>query len=132
MEHPDVEAYATAWKRRLAQEEARCRELATRAEETAKRVASALVERHGVTEVWLFGSLAQGRFRPGSDIDLAARGLPPQKFFRILSEINAEQEFDVDLIDLDACPSWLSEAAQQGRLLARRTTLEGGRVGESA
>jgi len=126
VEYPDVEAYAEAWKRRLAEEEARGRELAARAEETGRRVASTLVERYGAAEVWLFGSLARGRFRPGSDIDLAARRLPAREYFRILSEINADQEFDLDLIDLDACPPWLAEAVrQQGRLLARREPPEG-------
>lgn len=132
MGHTDVEPYAAAWKRRLAEEENRWRELAGRAEEVAERAAAALVERYEATEVWLFGSLARGRFRPGSDIDLAARGLPPQKYFRILSEINADQEFDVDLIDLDACPPWLAEAVRQhGRLLARRPALKGGPHNES-
>jgi len=126
VEYPDVEAYAAAWKRRLAQEEARGRELAARAEKVARNAAATLVQRYGATEVWLFGSLARGRFRPGSDIDLAARGLPAREYFRILSEINADQEFDLDLIDLDACPPWLAEAVrQQGRLLARRDPPEG-------
>lgn len=123
----DVAAYAAAWRRRLAQEEEACRMLAARAEEAAHRAVRALVEQHGASEVWLFGSLARGCFRPGSDVDLAARGLPPQKWFRILAEINAGQEFDFDLIDLEACPQWLAEAVRRhGRLLARRVATEGG------
>lgn len=41
----------------------------------------------GCTEVFLFGSLAEGCSRADSDIDLAVRGCPPRDFLRIYGEL---------------------------------------------
>ena len=42
----------------------------------AKEVANYLRERHGATRVLLFGSLASGQYRAGSDIDIYFEGVP--------------------------------------------------------
>lgn len=60
-----------------------------------------VLQRHGVTEVFLFGSRAKARHRPNSDVDLAARGLPVEGYFRLLNELVAEAGVEVDLVDLD-------------------------------
>ena len=38
----------------------------------------------GCKEIYLFGSLAEGNVREGSDIDLAIRGCPSGMFFHVL------------------------------------------------
>jgi predicted nucleotidyltransferase len=112
--------YARSWRKRQEDERRHLAEKARAAGKAAERLAQILVREYGAREVWLFGSLARGRgFRRHSDIDLAATGLPAREFFSILSRLNAATEFNVDLVDLDACPTWLAEAVRrEGRLLA--------------
>jgi len=38
----------------------------------------------GCQEVHVFGSVAEGRIRKGSDLNLAVRGCPPRNFFPLL------------------------------------------------
>jgi predicted nucleotidyltransferase len=55
----------------------------------------------GCTGVYLFGSLATGKFREVSDIDLAIRGCPKGKFFQLLGKLLLELVHPVDLLSLD-------------------------------
>ena len=55
---------------------------------TARWAARLLVEHYGARRVVLFGSLARpGAFTAYSDIDLAAWGIPPERFFAAVAEI---------------------------------------------
>ena len=47
--------------------------------------AAAVLREMGAREVYLFGSAARGKLRPGSDVDLAVSGLPRGLFFRAMS-----------------------------------------------
>ena len=60
-----------------------------------------ILKEGGCTEVHVFGSVAEGRVREGSDLDLAVRGCPPGRFFILLGRLLAELEHPVDLVDLD-------------------------------
>lgn len=60
-----------------------------------------LLQSEGASEVYVFGSAAHGRIHPSSDVDLAVSGLPPEKFFGMLSRLSAIFLRQVDLIDLD-------------------------------
>jgi predicted nucleotidyltransferase len=65
--------------------------------ETAARI----LREEGATEVYVFGSAAHGKMRPDSDIDLAVRGLPPERYFPAMGRVvDAIQRF-FDLVDLD-------------------------------
>ena len=70
----------------------------------------------GCREVHVFGSVAEGRTRKGSDIDLAVRGCPPRSFFSLLGKLLTELEHPVDLLDLDR-ESRLVEFLQKHELL---------------
>lgn len=74
--------YVAGWKRRLAVEREADERHRDEAWEVARRAARLLAEEFGVRRVMVFGSLAWGRFRRSSDIDLAVEGLPPERFFR--------------------------------------------------
>jgi hypothetical protein len=65
----------------------------------AERIARFLKDRYG-TEVWGIGSLFEEMrpFRKGSDIDLVARGIPKDRFFEVLGEVEGLTSFPVDLI----------------------------------
>lgn len=53
------------------------------------------------TEVFVFGSATKGGLRPGSDIDMAVRGLPPPVYFSAISKAANLLGRPVDLVDLD-------------------------------
>lgn len=63
--------------------------------------AVAILKEGGCAEVHVFGSVAEGRLREGSDLDLAVRGCPPERFFPLLGRLLTELEHPVDLVDLD-------------------------------
>jgi len=60
-----------------------------------------ILKQGGCTEVFLFGSLAAGKFTDQSDIDLAVRGCPPGNFFRLLGQLTMTLDYPVDLVSLD-------------------------------
>lgn len=63
--------------------------------------AAAVLMGHGAREVYVFGSVARGEAGARSDLDLAVRGLPPERFFRAMSEASDAAGVAIDLIDLD-------------------------------
>lgn len=91
-----------------------------RARRIARKAAELLRAEFGATEVFLFGSLAvPGRFTPWSDIDLAARGILPDRYFEAVSVvIGLSAEFKIDLVDLDHCSPSLKEVIEtDGKVL---------------
>ena len=63
--------------------------------------ASEILKSHGCGDIYVFGSIANGKFDENSDIDIAVRGLEDSKFFRVLAELNKALSSPIDLIDLD-------------------------------
>lgn len=63
--------------------------------------ATQILKEHGAKEVFIFGSIANGKFNEKSDIDIAVTGLEAKEFYKIASIIMFELENEIDLIDLD-------------------------------
>ena len=55
----------------------------------------------GCRDVFIFGSVAAGRHRSQSDLDIAVRGCPPERFYRLLGRLMDELSHPVNLVDLD-------------------------------
>lgn len=55
----------------------------------------------GCYEIYLFGSLARGTAEDNSDIDIAVRGIPADKFFNVYGQLLMILSHDIDLVDLD-------------------------------
>ncbi len=72
----------------------------------ARAASHILKDRFGASRVVLFGSLSRSSgFTERSDIDLAAWGIPPEKFYRAVAEVTGfSQEFEINLTDVDTCP----------------------------
>ncbi len=81
------------------------------------RRAIELLKGFGCTEVHLFGSLANGRARQESDIDLAVRGCPKKDFFHVLGRLMKELDRSVDLVDLDCKDPFAHYLEKEGELL---------------
>jgi predicted nucleotidyltransferase len=72
--------------------------------EKAREAAAMLKQRYGATRVWLFGSLAHKVwFHVGTDVDLAAEGIPPRLFYRACAAIeHVIRDAPVDLVDISS------------------------------
>ncbi len=81
----------------------------------ARKAARLLKAEMGANEVILFGSLARrSGFTTVSDIDLAARGIPPRRFFEAVGLVTGlSAEFKIDLVDLETCPPAMAESIQE-------------------
>lgn len=60
-----------------------------------------ILKENGAKEVYIFGSIANGKFNENSDIDIAIRGLEESEFYKVASILMFELEHKFDLIDLD-------------------------------
>lgn len=63
--------------------------------------ATKILKENGATEVFIFGSIVNGKFNEKSDIDIAVKGLNAKKFYKVASMLMFELENEIDLIDLD-------------------------------
>ena len=108
MSRAEWEGYLRGWRRRLAQEE---QALKARREQafSALPVLVEILRQYGATEVYLFGSLRTGVFHHSSDIDLAVRGIPPERFFAALAALDAACDIPVDVVDLDEASAALRQ-----------------------
>ena len=80
------------------------------------RRALTILKEAGCSNVFLFGSLAAGRVKDGSDIDLAVRGCPKGQFFHLLGKLLLELDHPVDLIDLDRQDAFAHYLEKEGEL----------------
>jgi uncharacterized protein len=113
------ESYIQGWRRRWAEEREEDERLAERARALLPVLAKHL-KAYGAKRVFLFGSLAEGRFHRGSDIDLAAEGLPPGAvIYRAASELDElAAPFEVQLVPLeDADESLRRKVLERGVLV---------------
>jgi len=80
----------------------------------------------GAERVFLFGSAATGGVHPGSDLDLAAEGLRPERYFELLGELLMHAPCGVDLVRLEEAPASLrAHVLETGLLLNREMETEG-------
>lgn len=71
-------------------------------------------EKYGARKVVAFGSLIDGsRFTRWSDVDLAAWGIPDDRFYAAVGAVTGLSErFRVDLVDPEACRESLRKAIE--------------------
>jgi predicted nucleotidyltransferase len=78
--------------------------------------AAAVLKRFGAREVYVFGSAVSGTRHPGSDVDLAVAGLPPQDFFQAMAQAHDALGCQLDLIDLDEENLFTEYLKRKGKL----------------
>lgn len=77
---------------------------------------AALLKAAGAREVYVFGSVAEGRARESSDVDLAVSGLPPAIFFATMARLADLFDRVVDLVDLDDVSPFTTHLRSKGLL----------------
>ena len=115
----EFEPYIRAWRERWRRQREADAEAGRAAREIAERLAGHLRDAYGARRVVLAGSLARGDFRVGSDIDLAAEGIPDDKFFRAGADLEAAAGgLHIDLVPLESAnPAYLADLARDGIVL---------------
>jgi uncharacterized protein len=102
----DLESLARSWRQRAAARSEAADRRTTELRLRAREAAEVLTRELGAKEVWLFGSLAYGRIHERSDVDLAASGIPDERYFEALARVSAIVGEPVDLVPLEsASPS---------------------------
>jgi uncharacterized protein len=111
--------YVDRWKHRIALQQNQNRALADQAKQKLPQIVHLLTAQFQATQIILFGSLAKGTFRQGSDIDLAVAGIPPQQYFSALAAANRlSDSFQIDLKPLeDLEPQFYQRVIQTGECL---------------
>lgn len=114
----DLKSLAGAWRVRIQQQRTARRERAARARVAAHEAAVVLKEEFGVEDVWLFGSLVAEPRHDDFDVDLAVRGLAPERYFSALARVCDVVGGHVDLVTLESCSERLrSTVAATGERL---------------
>ena len=109
-----------AIKKRRAKFSAEIADRRRRARIAARKAAKLLKTKFGAKEVILFGSLARrGSFSLYSDIDLAVRGIAPEKFYAAVSAVmDISPEFKIDLVEPEDCsPAMFKNIEKDGKPL---------------
>jgi uncharacterized protein len=99
----DIDSLEQAWRQRAEDVRKRRLERAARARDSARHAAAILRHEFGAGEVWLFGSLIGEPRHDDFDIDLAVRGLPPERYFAALTRVSEVVSEPVDLVPLESC-----------------------------
>jgi predicted nucleotidyltransferase len=60
-----------------------------------------ILRKYGVTEIYIFGSLADGTYNDNSDIDIAVKGMKPELYLKACSELSFNINKKVDLLNMD-------------------------------
>lgn len=77
-----------------------------------------LAKKYTIRRVYLFGSLAEGLFLKGSDIDLAVEGMDFEDYLKALAENREIKDIHIDLLHLDFCKPQVKETIlKEGKLL---------------
>ena len=122
MTRDEYHTYIQAWRERFRREAEEDATAEAEAREQVRDCAECLVEQFGAERVYLIGSLARpGKFHQHSDVDLAAVGLAPKRYFQALSEVGRLVGRDVDLVLFeDATADMVSHIKKEGIMLYER------------
>ncbi len=70
----------------------------------------------GCTEIYLFGSQANGKATKNSDVDFGVKGLPAQSFFGLHYDLETALNMRVDLVDFDYQNDFFALLKRHGEL----------------
>ena len=82
-----------------------------------RAVAPAVFARYGIKRAVLFGSLAEGRSRPGSDVDLLVMPLPATEFWEFWRDLEEAVGKPVDLLTDTDDPVLVKKILERGEVI---------------
>ena len=78
--------------------------------------AADILQSHGATEVFFFGSAARAGIRENRPIDLAVAGLPPDAYFKAMGAVLCAIKRPCNLVDLDESNPYVDYLKSHGKL----------------
>jgi len=104
-----------AIRRRQASADPQIQERWQQAQQLAQDAARCLRDQFVARRVVLFGSaVKQSSFTRWSDVDLAARGVPPERFYEAVAAVTSLcVGIPVDLVDAEQCSEDLKKTIEQ-------------------
>jgi predicted nucleotidyltransferase len=107
-----AEKYPLTFVRRFSESDDKLNERYQTAWKWAQKAAAILKNKYGAKQVKVFGSLVdRSRFTPWSDIDLAAWGIPDNRFYAAVGAVTAlTPDFKIDLVDPETCRDAMCQA----------------------
>jgi predicted nucleotidyltransferase len=72
---------------------------------------------YGVTRAWLFGSIAEGRAGPGSDVDLLVLGVGPAAYWDLRRDLERALGLSLDLFTQDDDPVFVAKIMARGQAI---------------
>ncbi len=77
-----------------------------------------VLREEGCNEIYIFGSLADGNApHPETDIDIAVKGLPGNRFFEVYGRLLALTTHTIDLVDMDRETPFTRTLQEKGNLV---------------
>lgn len=78
--------------------------------------AAAILREEGASEVYVFGSMARGDARAGSDLDIAVSGLSSDRIIRALMRLHSETGRMADLVQMERDAAFVDYLRSKGEL----------------
>ncbi len=102
MDAKQKERYIKGWKKRIKEKEEKLKNLSNQAMKKAKNISHLLKTKYNVDKVFLFGALAENKFRENSDIDIAIENSNQDEFIEIAKDAyDLAAPYRLDLIPLE-------------------------------
>jgi predicted nucleotidyltransferase len=79
--------------------------------------AAEFLKNEGCESVYLFGSLATGKIKDNSDIDIGVKGLPKGKFFEVCAKVYFASDNNIDIVDFDSNEDFYSLLDRLGEVV---------------
>jgi len=76
-----------------------------------------ILKKSGCKEIFIFGSIVKNNESEKSDIDIAVRGIDPEKYFYLWGKLATELVHSVDLINLERDDRFCRLLIESGELV---------------
>jgi predicted nucleotidyltransferase len=97
----DSSKYLAYWQRAMDVQQQAKQQAVKLAWQEVQAIAQCLRRDFGVGRVVVFGSLVRDRFTDSSDIDVAAEGIAPARYFEAVARVNELSDRWIDLKPLE-------------------------------
>ena len=80
-------------------------------------LAKSIILGAGAKEIYIFGSVADGKYSDDSDLDIAIIGLEKRKFFHVYGELLCRISRPIDIVGLDYHTNFSEQIKKDGTLI---------------
>ena len=116
-DHPKQPFDFSKLKARWAREQAGTRAESSRLRDQVRREVPPILHRYGVTRAYLFGSVAEGRARAHSDVDLLVMDVTAATYWNLRHDLEQALRRPLDLLTQDDDPVLVGKIIARGELI---------------